>query len=128
MGESETFGIEKGNGEKVIQWINSEAKKQNWKFEDRLYGYEIKTRNFGDFEMFSWIGDTKAARNLVAKASKRFKIRVIEGGFKIKERTLGTKKTDYAMVRKGGKMLGHLQFSASRLGNEKWKLEAEERK
>ncbi len=128
MGESETFGIEKGNGEKVIQWINSEAKKQNWKLEARLYGYEIKTRNFGDFEMFSWIGDAKAARNLVAKASKRFKIRVIEGGFKIKERTLGAKKIDYAMVRKGNKMLGHLQFSASRLGNEQWKLEAEERK
>jgi len=123
MGESETFGIEKGDGEKVIQWINSEAKKQNWKFEAR-----IKTRNFGDFEMFSWIGDTKVARNLVVKASKRFKIRVIEGGFRTKERTFGTKKTDYAMVRKGDKILGHLQFSASRLGNEKWKLEAEERK
>jgi len=64
----------------------------------------------------------------VKKASKRFKIRVIEGGYRTKEKIVKRGKTDYAIVRKGDKILGHLEFSASRLANKKWKLHAEERK
>ncbi|MGQ0638363.1 MAG: hypothetical protein ACT4N1_03245 [Nitrososphaerota archaeon] len=82
MGDSETSGVEKGYGTQAVQWMNEEAKKLGWNFEARLYGYEINTKNFGPFEMFSWIGDSKAARSLVIKASKRFKIKVIEGGYK----------------------------------------------
>ncbi|MBI2006693.1 MAG: hypothetical protein HYS75_05490, partial [Nitrosopumilales archaeon] len=50
MAESETFGVERGYGEKVIEWLNGEAKKQEKKFEARLYDYEITTQNFGSFE------------------------------------------------------------------------------
>ena len=100
MNESETFGAEKEYAEMVIAWMNEEAKKRKVKFEARLYGYTITTENFGTFEMFSWMGDVKAARSLITKASKRFKVKVIEGGYKAKEKVYSRKKSDYAMVRK----------------------------
>jgi len=128
MGDSETFGVEKGYGTQAVQWMNEEAKKLGWGFEARLYGYEINTKNFGPFEMFSWIGDSKAARSLVIKASKRFKIKVIEGGYKVKEIMLKLDKTDYAMIRKGDRVIGHIEFSSSRLTGSKWIVKLEERK
>ena len=128
MAGSETFGVESGFAEEVLEWMNNEAKKRKSKFEARAYNYEITTKNFGTFEMFSWIGDVKAARNLIIKASKRFKVRVIEGGYRTKEKVLKTKKTDFAMVRKGERIIGHLEFSASMFGNTMWKLKNEERK
>ena len=128
MGDAETFGVEKGYGERVVEWINSESKKRKEKLEARLYDYDITTKNFGTFEMFSWMGDVKSARNMIVRASKKFKIRVIEGGYKTKDKTYSTKKTDYAMVRKGDRVIGHLQFTAPRFGSGNWELVAEERK
>ena len=128
MAGSESFGVESGFGEQVLNWMNSEAKKHKSKFEARAYNYEITTKNFGSFEMFSWVGDVKVARSLITKASKRFKIRVIEGGYRTKEKVLKTKKTDFAMVRKGERVMGHLEFSSSMFGDTRWKLETEERK
>ena len=128
MAGSETFGVESGFEEQVLEWMNSDAKKRKLKFEARSYGYSISTENFGTFEMLSWIGDVKVARSLITKASKRFKVRVIEGGYRTKEKVLKRKKQDYAMVRKGDRVIGHLEFSSSLFGNTKWKLETEERK
>ncbi len=128
MAGSETFGVESGFEERVLEWMNSDAKKRKLKFEARSYGYSITTENFGTFEMLSWIGDVKVARSLITKASKRFKVRVIEGGYRTKEKVLKRKKTDYAMVRKGDRVIGHLEFSSSLFGDTKWKLETEERK
>ena len=128
MAGSESFGVESGFGEQVLNWMNSEAKKRKSKFEARAYNYEITTKNFGSFEMFSWVGDVKVARSLITKASKRFKIRVIVGGYRTKEKVLKTKKTDFAMVRKGERVMGHLEFSSSIFGDTRWKLETEERK
>ena len=128
MAGSETFGVESGFEERVLEWMNSDAKKRKLKFEARSYGYSISTENFGTFEMLSWIGDVKVARSLITKASKRFKVRVIEGGYRTKEKVIKRKKTDYAMVRKGDRVIGHLEFSSSLFGDTKWKLETEERK
>ena len=128
MAGSESFGVESGFGEQVLEWMNSEAKKRKSKFEARAYNYEITTKNFGIFEMFSWVGDVKVARSLITKASKRFKIRVIEGGYRTKEKVLKSKKTDFAMGRKGERVMGHLEFSSSIFGDTRWKLETEERK
>ena len=128
MAGSEIFGIEAGFAEQAIEWMNNEAKKYKFKFEARAYNYEINTKNFGAFEMFSWIGDVKVARNLITKTSKRFKIKVIEGGYKTKEKLFKKTKSEYAMIRKGERVIGHLEFSKSILGSEKWKLKAEERK
>ena len=128
MAGSESFGVESGFGEQVLDWMNNQARKNKLKFEARAYSYEITTKNFGTFEMFSWIGDVKVARSLIIRVSKRFKIRVIEGGYRTKEKLLKTKKTDFAMVRKGERVIGHLEFSSSLFGDTRWKLETEERK
>jgi len=128
MAGSETFGVESGFEERVLEWMNSDAKKRKLKFEARAYCYKITTKNFGTFEMLSWIGDVKVARSLITKASRRFKVRVIEGGYRTKEKVLKRKKTDFAMVRKGDRVIGHLEFSSSLFGDTKWKLETEERK
>ena len=128
MAASEAFGVESGFGERVLDWMNAEAKKRKSKFEARAYNYEITTKNFGTFEMFSWIGDVKVARRLIIKASRHFKVRVIEGGYKTKEKVYRRTKSDYAIVRKGERTIGHLEFSASLFGDTKWKLKDEERK
>ena len=127
MGDSETFGIEKDHGEEVIKWLNEKAKSQNMKLEARLYGYTISTKNFGDFEMFSWIGEVQNARKLIIKASKRFKVKVIEGGYKPKDKLFKMKKFDFAKVKKGEKTIGQLEFAVSRFGNNQWEVENEER-
>ena len=127
MKDSETFGVEKGHGSELVEWLNEQSKNQKLKLEARLYRYEISTKNFGDFEMFSWIGDVQIARKIIVKASKRFKVKIIEGGYKTKELAFSTKKTDYAMVRKGDKVIGHLEFEASIFGGE-WQLKTEERR
>ena len=128
MRDSESFGIEKGYGEKVIEWLNEKAQEQDLKFKAKLYGYDLETDSFGTFEMFSWMGDVQNARKLIIRASKRFKVKVIEGGYKTKEKIFHTKKSDYGMVRKGDKVIGHLEFEASRFGREKWKIKDEERR
>jgi hypothetical protein len=123
--DSETFGIEKGHGREAVQWLNEEAKKGGLRFEARLYGHEITTQNFGTFELFSWIGDIQVARRLIVKVSKRFKIRVIEGGYKTKEKIVKIKRHDYGMVRRGDKVIGHVALSAPILGGN-WQVEQEE--
>jgi hypothetical protein len=128
MSESETFGAEKGSGNELVQWMNEEAERRSVKFEARLYDYVIKTENFGTFEMFSWMGDVKVARSLIVKASKKFRVKVIEGGYKAKEKIYSTKKSDFAMVRKGDRIIGHLQFTATRIGKDNWELVEEERR
>ena len=127
MADSETFGIEKGHGTKIVSWLNEQAELQKINLKARLYGYNISTQNFGDFEMFSWMGDVQIARKLINKASKRFKIKIIEGGYKPKEKLFKVKKFDYAKIKKGDKTIGQLEFSVSRFKNNHWEIENEER-
>ena len=127
MGNSETFGVQKGHGVEIVGWLNEQSKIQNNKLEARLYGYEITTKNFGDFEMFSWMGDVQIARRMIIKASKKFKIKVIEGGYKPKEKIFKMKKFDFAKVKKGDKTIGQLEFAVSRFGNAQWEIQDEER-
>ena len=127
MGNSETFGVQKGHGKKIVEWLNEQSKIQNNKLEARLYNYEISTKNFGDFEMFSWMGDVQIARRMIIKASKKFKIKVIEGGYKPKEKVFKMKKFDFAKVKKGDKTIGQLELAVSRFGNAQWEIQDEER-
>ncbi|MDH3489765.1 MAG: hypothetical protein OEL56_04880 [Nitrosopumilus sp.] len=127
MSDSETFGVEKGHGKEVVSWLNEQSKSQSMKLEARLYGYSISTKNFGDFEMFSWMGDVHTARKMIIKASKRFKVKIIEGGYKPKEKVIRMKKFDFAKVKRGEKTIGQLEFIASRFGNSQWEIQNEER-
>ena len=126
--DSETFGVEKGYGTQAIEWMNEEAKKMGWKFEARLYNYEIQTKNFGSFEMFSLIGDPKAAREITMRASKRFKIKVIEGGYKTRKFLVKRAKNEYGMVKKGDRIVGQIEFESARFSHGDWKVTKEERK
>ena len=127
MGNSETFGVQKGHGEEIINWLNEQSKTHKGKLEARLYGYTVTTKNFGEFEMFSWIGDVQIARKLIIKASKKFKIKIIEGGYKPKEKIFKMKKFDFAKIKKGDKTIGQLEFAVSRFGNGQWEIQDEER-
>jgi len=127
MGNSETFGVQKGHGEEIINWLNEQSKTHKGKLEARLYGYTVTTKNFGEFEMFSLIGDVQIARKLIIKASKKFKIKIIEGGYKPKEKVFKMKKFDFAKVKKGDKTVGQLEFAVSRFGNAEWEIQNEER-
>ena len=127
MANSETFGVEKGHGEQIVGWLNEQSKTQNIKLEARLYNYEVSTKNFGYFEMFSWMGDVQIARKMIIKASKKFKVKVIEGGYKPKEKLFKMKKFDFAKVKKGDKTIGQLEFAVSRIGNAQWEIQNEER-
>jgi len=126
--DSETFGIEKGHGEEAIQWINEQVKKRELKLEVRLYGDDLVTENFGTYELFSWRGDVKVARKLIIRVSKRLRVKVIEGGYKEKDKTFHLKKTDFVMVRKGEKSIGQLELKAPRFGSGKWKIIEEARR
>ncbi|RNJ79577.1 MAG: hypothetical protein EB829_01790 [Nitrosopumilus sp. H8] len=128
MASSETFGIEKGMGEEVLGWINAQAKTAGTKLEARLYDHSIATENFGEFEMFSWMGDVQVARKLVIRASKRFKVRVIEGGYKPREKVFRMKKFDYAKVKRGEKTIGQIEFAVPRFGGMHWEIQSEERR
>jgi len=127
MGNSETFGVQKGHGKEIVEWLNEQSKTQKTKLEARLYNYEISTKNFGDFEMFSWMGDVQIARRMIIKASKKFKIKVIEGGYKPKEKVFKMKKFDFAKVKKGDKTIGQIEFAVSRFRNAQWEIQDEER-
>ena len=126
--DSETFGVEKGYGAQAVEWMNDEAKKSGLKFEARLYNHEITTKNFGTFEMYSLIADPKAARELTMKASKRFKIKVIEGGYKTRKLLVKVVKNEYGMVKKGDRIVGQIEFESSRFSRGDWKVTKEERK
>ena len=127
MGNSETFGVQKGHGKQIVERLNEQSKRQNNKLEARLYDYVVSTKNFGDFEMFSWMGDVQIARKMIIKASKKFKIKVIEGGYKPKDKIFKMKKLDFAKIKKGDKTIGQLEFAVSRFGNGQWEIQDEER-
>lgn len=126
--DSETFGIEKGYGSQAVQWMNEEAKKMGLKFEARLYNYEINTKNFGSFEMFSLIADPKAARDMTMRASKRFKIKVIEGGYKTRKLLVKVAKNEYGVVKKIDRIIGQIEFESSRFSHDNWHVTKEERR
>jgi len=77
--------------------------------------------------MFSCIGDFQIAKKLIIKASIRFKVKVIEGGYKPKEKVFRMKKFDFAKVKRGSKTIGQLEFVVSRFGNKQWEIQNEER-
>lgn len=126
--DSETFGIERGYGAQAVEWMNEEAKKMGRKFEARLYNYEINTKNFGSFEMFSLIGEPKVAREITTRASKRFKIKVIEGGYKTRKLLVKIAKNEYGVVKKGDRVIGQIEFESSRFAHNNWQITKEERK
>ena len=52
MGNSETFGVQKGHGKEIVEWLNEQSKTQKTKLEARLYNYEISTKTLEILKCF----------------------------------------------------------------------------
>ena len=122
------FGVEKGHGNEVISWIDEQAKSIGLKLKIRLDGSLISTPSLGDFELFSLSDDSLSIRKLISRAGKRFEVKMIEGGYKEEARIIRRKKSDYAKVLKGDKVIGHLELETPRFGAKKWHVKLEERR
>lgn len=122
------YGTEKGNIENVILWLNEQAESVGLKLNIKSEDYVLTTQNFGEFEIFSLSDDSLPVRKLLSKAGKRFGIKMIEGGYKEKARIIRRRKSDYAKVLKGDKVIGHLELESARFGKLKWEIKAEERR
>ena len=126
--KDQVYGTEKGSGDKVVSWINEQAQSAGLKVEILLDRDSLTTQNFGDFELFSLSDDSIPVRKLIYKAGKRFGVRMIEGGYNEKARIIRRKKSDYAKVLKGDKVIGHLELESPRFGAIKWEIKSEERR
>jgi translation initiation factor IF-1 len=122
------YGAEKGNIENVISWLNEQTSSGGLKLNIKSEDYILSTQNFGEFELFSLSDDSLTVRKLISKAGKRFGIKMIEGGYKEKARIIRRRKSDYAKVLKGDKVIGHLELESARFGKLKWEVKAEERR
>ena len=126
--KDQVYGAEKGNGDKVVSWLKEEAKSAGLKLEARLEDYIISTQNFGEFELISLSDDSIAVRKLISKVGKRYGIKMIEGGYVEEARIIRRKKSDYAKVLRGEKVIGHLEFETPRFGAKKWEIKLEEKR
>lgn len=78
MTRVDSFAVESGEAQEAVEWMNAQARDNGLKFEAHLEGYTLSTNNFGQFEVMSFKGDWSTAVDLVKKASRKLKIKVIE--------------------------------------------------
>jgi hypothetical protein len=111
LANADNFGIEDRKAEEAIKWMNSYASENKKKFEAKLEGYLLNTKNFGNFEIFSWKGDWSVARSLIIKVSSKLSTKVVESGYHRKDSfflsLIGANK-EIAKVYKKGTVIGSL--------------------
>jgi hypothetical protein len=111
---ADSFAVEDRKAQHAIEWINAYAKKNNHKFECKLIGYSIQTIKFGNFEMMTWSGEWSDARNIIQKASKQLRTKVIESGYHEKRGLLSAMfggSSEYAKVYSNGKLVGQIEMN-----------------
>ncbi len=111
---ADSFAVEDRKAQHAIEWINAYAKKNNHKFECKLTGYSIQTIKFGNFEMMTWSGEWSDARNIIQKASKQLRAKVIESGYHEKRGLLSAMfgaSSEYAKVYSNGKLVGQIEMN-----------------
>ncbi len=114
MAGADSFAVEDRKAQHAIEWINAYAKKNNHKFECKLTGYSIQTIKFGNFEMMTWSGEWSDARNIIQKASKQLRTKVIESGYHEKRGLLSAMfgaSSEYAKVYSNGKLVGQIEMN-----------------
>ena len=114
MAGADNFAIEHRKAQQAIEWINAYAKENNHKFECKLTGYSMQTVKFGSFEMITWSGDWSAARNIIQKASKQLRAKVIESGYHEKRGLLSAMfgvSSEYGKVYSNGKLVGQIEMN-----------------
>jgi hypothetical protein len=111
---ADSFAVEHRKAQQAIEWINAYAKKNNHKLECKLSGYLMRTVKFGSFEMITWSGDWSTARNIIQKASKQLRAKVIESGYHEKRDLLSTMfgvSSEYGKVYSNGKLVGQIEMN-----------------
>lgn len=114
MAGADNFAVEHQKAQQAVEWINTYAKKNNHKFECKLTGYPMQTVKFGNFEMITWSGDWSDARNIIHKASKQLRAKVIESGYHEKRDLLSAMfgaSSEYGKVYSNGKLVGQIEMN-----------------
>ncbi len=114
MAGADSFAVEHRKAQQAVEWINSYAEKNNHKFECKLTGYSMQTVKFGSFEMMTWSGDWSDARNIIQKASKHLRAKVIESGYHEKRSLLSAMfgvSSEYGKVYSNGKLVGQIEMN-----------------
>ncbi len=126
MAGADSFAVEHRKAQEVIGWMNAYAIKNNHKFESRLAGYSMPTIKFGTFEMITWSGDWSSARNIIQKASRQQRAKVIESGYHEKRALLSAmfgSTSEYGKVYSNGKFVGQIEMVKKKGG--RWTAKAE---
>jgi len=122
---TDSFAVERGKAQQVVEWMNAQTKNANQKFEAILTGYTMQTIKFGDFEMIAWSGDWSVARSIFKKASSKMRAKVIESGYHEKRELLSAmfgSSSEYGKVYSNGKLVGQIEMIKK---SSKWTVKVE---
>ena len=125
MAGTDNFGVEDGMGHRAVEWMNSYSKEKKMEFKAKLEGYQISSKNFGDFEIISWRGNWSDARKIIIKASIKLSMKVVESGYHQKDNLLisffGFGK-EFGKVYKKGNYIGTIVLG---MRSGKWYIKSE---
>jgi len=125
MAGTDNFGVESGMGHRAVEWMNSYSKEKKMEFKAKLEGYQISSKNFGDFEIISWKGNWSDARKIIIKASTKLSTKVVESGYHQKDNLLisffGFGK-EFGKVYKKGNYIGTIVLG---MRSGKWYIKSE---
>jgi hypothetical protein len=122
---ADSFAVEHRKAQEAIKWMNAYAKKNNRKFESKLTGYSMQTIKFGSFELITWSGDWSVARNIIQKASKQLRAKVIESGYHEKRGLLSAMfgaSSEYGKIYSNGNLVGQIEMNKK---SGRWEAKAE---
>ena len=122
---ADSFAVERGKAQQVVEWMNAQTKNANQKFEAILAGYTMQTIKFGDFEMIAWSDDWSVARSIFKKASSKMRAKVIESGYHEKRELLSAmfgSSSEYGKVYSNGKLVGQIEMIKK---SSKWTVKVE---
>lgn len=122
---ADSFAVERGKAQQVVEWMNAQTKNANQKFEAILTGYTMQTIKFGDFEMIAWSGDWSVSRSIFKKASSKMRAKVIESGYHEKRELLSAmfgSSSEYGKVYSNGKLVGQIEMIKK---SSKWTVKVE---
>jgi hypothetical protein len=125
MAGTDNFGVEYRMGHRAVEWMNSYSKEKKMEFKAKLEGYQISSKNFGDFEIISWRGNWSDSRKIIIKASTKLSMKVIESGYHQKDNLLisffGFGK-EFGKVYKKGNYIGTIVLG---MRSGKWYIKSE---
>ena len=113
MARADSFAVEQRKAHQAVDWINEYAKTKNRKIESKLSGYSMHTVKFGSFEMVSWTGDWSDARDIIQRASRQLRAKVVESGYHEKRALLSAmfgSSSEYGKVYSNGKLIGQIEM------------------